>query len=108
MKRKTTHPTMKLLMRNGAEGPKHDPYGWSECIVIMKDGTDVTIRCGALGYTRLVVDHAEVSESYDRGEKEQAEFQRLTGLSVKQFLRAYDRIHRDDIEDPFGSPSRYE
>jgi len=48
-------PGMKLDVRTGREGPREDPYGWTEYRVTMPDGTRTVYRDGILSESLLIV-----------------------------------------------------
>ncbi len=104
-----------LSMRSGSEGPRHDPYSWSTLTVTL-NGVDHTLRLSALGgisYRREARDGTPgavtMTDYPERGDVSLAQqaWERAVGMTVSEFGRAYDRIHRDDIEDPMGDPSHY-
>lgn len=70
----------RVWTREGSEGPRHDPYSWSEVHFEKTDGTVVMLRQGGLGYSRLYVDGTKVKESFGDDNSAEAEFEVLTGM----------------------------
>ena len=99
----------RVAVRSGAEGPAHDPYAWTERVVVF-NGHCVTLRTGALGYARLVIDGRKLREDHEQHESKSVAVKSWLGLtgfrSVDDFDRAYDRAHPQH-DDPFGSPTTY-
>ena len=94
----------------GKEGPRQDPYEWRELDVI-QNGHIVTLRLGSLGYMRLSIDGDPIKKDAHFPNEQKAlleRFKRLTGFDVDSFERAYQHLHRNDVEDPMGPASRYE
>jgi hypothetical protein len=90
----------QLDMRSGSEGPRHDPYGFTELLFTEND-TTVRLHMG-LGISLTINGH-----SWDGtyGEK-LLKFKELTGMSHTEFDETYSRLH-PYFEDPMGSPSSY-
>lgn len=99
---------LKIKFNSGSEGPRHDPYGWSEVIVVNK-GKTFRFRTGGLGYYRLVIDDRMVGEVHEKakGNRLQKRFLKLAGVTERQIDRAYEAFMNED-EDPMGPASRYE
>jgi hypothetical protein len=99
----------KLVEQTGSEGPRHDPYGWTERTVML-NGVTYRLRSGALGYDRLSVNGVVIVESYDNSaqvNEAEHEFEVRTGMTVAEFDKYCARIHHDDLEDPMGPASWY-
>lgn len=93
--------SLTLDLRNGTEGPKHDPYSYSEYIV-EKDGVEIVLHLGLT--SRLTVQGETLAEHDDELCAE--EFETLTGIPMNKFERYYYRVH-PYFEDPMGHPSQY-
>ena len=101
--------TRRLDIREGIEGPKHDPYAWIERTMYVNDCA-VTLRSSALGTDKLFVAGKEYESSGlgpVEGNRALVAFEIITGLTTDRFDRAYEKLHRDDIDDPMGRPSQY-
>jgi hypothetical protein len=100
---------MKLDVKHGQIGPKHDPYGTEERIV-KKDGKKIVFYTDGLGTMKVTVDGKEVAKGHDGDGKMNVndKFKELTGLTMDTFDKAYNKIHKKDMEDPMGHPSQYE
>lgn len=101
----------KLDFRAGREGSAHDPYSWTELVVHLNNDI-IVAHFGLISY--LEVRDAKTSRALLRRHFPDtliAElgllFEQLTGIEERRFYDYYTRIHRDDIDDPFGPPSRY-
>lgn len=90
----------KISVRRGSEGPRHDPYGYTE-ITVTTNGDVVTYHGGLGEWVRVngvKVDDDSLAVML---------FERHTGMSVEQAMRAYDRAH-PHFDDPMGRPGDYE
>lgn len=99
----------KLVLRSGSEGDKHDPYSWVERAVLY-NGSRFVLRQGALGYSRFYINERKVAEgdaTPDCCNYAVGEWEARVGMTIAQFDAAYDRLHRNEPEDPMGSASRY-
>lgn len=108
----------RLVVTEGAEGPQHDPYSWTERTVIF-NGHRITLRHGSLGYYRFSIDgrklcqnNEAILETHVGRETTHAEdaWLSLTGFdSIEVFDRAYAHLNpRGEYGgDPMGHPSRY-
>jgi len=103
----------RLDLREGREGPKHDPYSWTEYIVKL-NGIVYSLRLGSLGYAKYrkeALDGSpgseEVTDHTPDGLIAVVAWENAVGMSVSEFRRYYDRLHRDDIEDPMGPVGWY-
>lgn len=81
----------RVWTREGTEGPRHDPYNWTEIHFEKTDGTLVTLRQGGLGYSRLYVNGSKLLESFGDNPAAEDEFQALTGMCAH---RAMELPHR--------------
>jgi len=82
--RRNTMASIKI--RSGIEGPRPDPYGWSEMTVTRGNHT-FTLRTSGLGHSILTIDNRRYGvtfHNFDRGEKW---FAKLTGATVQQWYR---------------------
>ena len=95
----------KIRMKSGSEGPRHDPYSWSEIHFTKTDGTEVMLRAGGLGYTRLFVNGEKISESFIDDKSTDEKFEELVGMSPYKCEDVYYR--KMHVEDPMGPASRY-
>jgi hypothetical protein len=94
----------RISIRSGTEGPRHDPYSWSEITFTKTDGTVIQLREGGLGYGQFTINGVQEARVYD-DEYIQARFLILTGLTI---ARANDIYHeRFYYADPMGHPSMY-
>lgn len=98
----------KISFRQGSEGPRHDPYGWSEVKVTHGRRTFV-LRSGSLGYSRLVIDDRKVGEAHGREQEARLmkRFLKMAKVTEREIDRAYEEYMNED-EDPMGPASRYE
>lgn len=101
----------ELDMRRGTEGPKHDPYAFSEYIV-KQNGIRYVAHLGLAEWMKVVYPR---DDEHPRGhEVKVAEFEHverafeyLTGIALRRFEEYYERVH-PYFEDPMGHPSMYE
>ncbi len=94
----TTEYGRVITVRNGIEGPRHDPYGWEELTVQRPNGC-WCYRTGGLGYIKISRNEGIVFEQSDvtksGAEKEAIDFfARMTGLTPVQWLRTEMRLNR--------------
>lgn len=90
----------RVDVRRGSEGPRHDPYGWTE-ITVTRLGIVATIRESGLGYCSLTVG-SERGESRasrsgcDEGSRERirAEFVRVAGEEPEWFAHWHETARR--------------
>lgn len=76
-----------ITMRTGSEGPRHDPYSYTE-LTVRRGNTTVSAHYGLLVWLEC------------NGEREQINddkllsmlFQDMTGLTIKQAERAYAKL----------------
>lgn len=78
---------MRLIMKNGREGPRFDPYSYTERIV--KNGRNTVILHDGLGIW-ISVNGKRLRVSEERAEEL---FFKLTKLTSRQFDRAYNKVH---------------
>ena len=103
-----------VRVKTGTEGPRHDPYGWTEVRFTTTAGQTITYRHGGLGYSRTTWDD-EVIETVDHNKSTQTEtadeaFERLTGMKPQDAemipyeleLRMLRRMSREDREQYFA------
>lgn len=78
----------RVLIAMGTEGPRHDPYGYTEYTVQRPNGDSVTLHEG------LVVWIEVNSDRYDNVEYERAVemFTKVAGCSPKAAEKAYHRV----------------
>lgn len=96
--------------RDWSIGPAHDPYG-AQQMTFKHNGHETDLYCDGLGRIWVKFDGVTVFESNDSMDKavcRQAEetFELFSGLSIKQFDKAYNRLTNFD-EDPMGCPSMH-
>jgi hypothetical protein len=87
----------RVWVNHGEEGPRHDPYGWTEINVRKTDGTHVMIRVGGLGYERLYVNGHKLVESFGDDLAVGNEFLRLTGLTPDEAEDIPQRVTRNRL-----------
>ena len=86
----------RVFVRHGVEGPRHDPYCWTEITFVRTDGLTVVMRMGGLGYAKLTCpDRSKrlVIRSFncEYGDcPAAAAFMRLTGMTPWQAERVPD------------------
>jgi len=82
--------TRKLRMKHGTEGPRHDPYGFTE-YELLEDTRRVVLhlglaeRCTAEEGNRIV---------QAQGDGAGPLFERIAGMTVATFEKAWYRINR--------------
>ena len=84
----------KITTKRGSEGPRHDPYSWTEiavhrsdCTVTFHEGLGCYVDVqGGLQHDRLWM------TSDDSRARVEAHFERFAGVSVKTAQRAYDEF----------------
>lgn len=95
----------KVRIKTGADRtsrhPEADVYGW-QTLSVTRFGQTHTLHTHAIG--TIEVD----DQRFDTLSEAEQQFERLTGFAPDQWMRAYDRYHRNDIEDPMGCLSQYE
>lgn len=84
---KTSRGTLEI--KTGTEGPRHDPYSYTEYSIILPDGREVTMHEGLGEY--LKVDGEVVTTGYDNYHKMLQEFIRLTGIDPHQVEKYRER-----------------
>ncbi len=89
-------------IKNGSEGPKHDPWSYSEYAC-----KGWTLHCG-IGVHIIMEDGKrkdhEFGSNYEESEKDLIqEFERHSGLTISEMLN----IDSQQELDPMGSPMRY-
>jgi hypothetical protein len=89
---------------SGSEGPKYDPYGYSEIYVTMKNGDEILLHLGLSDY--LEVNDEEVVRG--DADKAMSEFARLTGLPMEDWEVLEHQRGEAESEDPMGNLSMYE
>lgn len=75
----------QLEIKNGAEGPKHDLYGYTEYIV-HQNNVPVVFHTGLDEYIKVDGDRLNLVNDVHET------FYELTGLTVKMFEKAYYKI----------------
>jgi hypothetical protein len=75
-----------VSLKNGSEGPAHDPYGYREWIV-KKNGHKIVGHFGLACWVK--VDGRRVADD----ESSQQVFEREVGVSLSSLERAYERLH---------------
>lgn len=102
---------MKIEIRNWTIGPHHDPYGAQALTVLTTAGKEVCLYTDGLGRVQVIVNGEVAAESTSgRNEDDQKLldlFEEECGLTQDQALKYYDRVHRNDIPDPYWSPAMY-
>ena len=98
--------------RTGVEGPKDDPYAWSECTAYV-NGKTVVLRQSALGGAQLTINGKVVGDAcfgeWAACRQLEYRFESHCGINPGDFE---DRINAargwdSDFVDPMGSPSDY-
>lgn len=77
----------QLSMNRGTEGPAYDPYSYKE-LNFMKEGLKVTIHQGLAEWIEI---NGVRTDGYGENNIE-AMFKETTGLTTKEFEKAYNRI----------------
>ena len=92
----------KLYITQSAEGPKHDPYLATSCI-FLKDGDKIEYKTGLV---EMLVINGKVVHEWDLDHPLTKAFEIVTGITVKQFIRYYERIHNPKRCPNCGSKRR--
>jgi len=98
----------KISIKEGGEGPRHDPYHYTIYRLRLNDGI-WELRVGSLGYARFsingtkIVEGHEGSAAHDRAIKL---FEMACGFSLKKFQQYDEKLH-PWYNDPMGHPSLY-
>jgi len=84
------HPKLKVRLRTGSEGPRHDPYSYTELTVVQPHGT--TVLHNGLGVWLKSDDHDVKPPSYLGHDEQEAwlrdtGFRTLTNYTVEQLER---------------------
>ena len=84
----------RVSIKTGSEGPRHDPYSYSEVTVRKQDGTAVTHHSGLAMWCKL--DGQKLDQQYGDhyGEDTYEQFEKHAGIGVKAAMKAYDRMQR--------------
>lgn len=104
-----TITSRKLNRRSGAEGPAHDPYGFTEYVVEI-NGDVIVAHRGLVSWLKVTPRGAVRPRLVMRQDESsiQRGFEIMTGIALRDFDRYYDRAHPEsDFEDPMGPASRY-
>ena len=91
--------------RTGNEGPTHDPYGYTEFIVYCNNEV-VKLHMGLVVWLEIKDAFRSVARVHDEAPALEALFEKATGISPRNFLRYYERVH-PYFDDPMGNPSDY-
>lgn len=98
------HPKLRVEKRNGAEGPKHDPYGYEE-IHATVPGRQVILHQGLGTWLKVGPEKApsrqlrELQFPYEPGHYEQheraclAKFEELVGFTIPQLERMQRKLN---------------
>jgi hypothetical protein len=97
----------KVRVTTGSEGPRHDPYGWTEIHFTKTDGTEVMLRTGGLGYDRLFVNGEKVGESYDPDTAMVDKFQELTGLTPMEAEELPEKLEASRLKHMTPDQQRF-
>jgi hypothetical protein len=78
----------QIYRKTGTEGSRHDPYEWEEITVVAggPNGRRTTLRRGALGYERLLVNGVKVIEVFGEASLETV-FREYSGVSLEEAER---------------------
>ena len=95
----------KVTVERGRIGPMHDPYAWEE-VTFTRNGRTVVLTMCALRGDSLEVDGETVLENVWDGGAVKA-VKEYTGISFATWMKAYDRIERNQECDPMGSLGSY-
>jgi hypothetical protein len=83
---------MRIHIKTGREGPRHDPYGYDEITVHRADGAHVTLHEG-LGTWIEFKDARGTGNKLDERDAPRAQidaaFERVAGVSVEAARKAY-------------------
>jgi hypothetical protein len=83
---------MRIHIKTGSEGPRHDPYGYEEITVHRADGAHVTLHEG-LGTWIEFKDACGTGNKLDERDVPRtqidAAFERVAGVSVEAARKAY-------------------
>jgi hypothetical protein len=99
-------------MRHGTEGPRHDPYGFTET-TFQSDKLTVTLHQGLAQW--MQVNHGPktdfVGDQYDNDEAQAAAFKQLAGLTPHEIEKYEDKLTSkcrkcgsSDFEEASGHP----
>lgn len=95
----------QLAMRGGTEGPRHDPYSFTE-YYLDTDAHSITAHMG-LGCWLEVDGVKVIPNDPEDGKLVELAFHILAGFPLDKFEQYYYRIH-PYFPDPMGSPRSYE
>lgn len=104
----------ELAHRTGSEGPRHDPYAYTEYVLVL-NGSEHRLHMG-LGVWYEVngvrQEFAVPAGCAPYGDEYEAAcvaaWESATGMNPRQFERYYWRAHPYQHECGYGNPSRYE
>lgn len=107
----------KLVITTGSEGPRHDPYGYTEIEITMRNGVSAELHAG-LGMWLRFTDSQGTEQQYDNSnstEKEmEAKFEEITGWhpgDCENLMHLVEerRYAKDPMYgyDPYGGPGCY-
>lgn len=86
-------PRGTFTIRNGVEGPKHDPYGYTEYTWKAKNGEKITLHCGMRDILSIGSNKKHIAYE-DTGRKIIADkFTELVGISPRKLFRAIERAN---------------
>lgn len=91
-----------LDRRTGSEGPKYDPYGYTERVLEI-NGTTLTLHLGLGSW--MMLDNCTIAEHDDDAVIRLWEM--LTHMTLDEFDYYYWRAH-PYFPDPMGNPRDYE
>lgn len=74
----------RVFTRSGTEGPRHDPYHYTEVSFVKTNGDVVECKVSGLGYGLLSVNDAQLFKGDDL--ETEKEFERITGISYDKAL----------------------
>ena len=84
-----------ITQRTGTEGPRHDPYSYTEITVQRPGKKTVTVHLGLMQFVQVGAS-APVHMSYELLDQT---FEALTGLTIKQAERALRRIEQQPYRE---------
>lgn len=90
-------------LRNGSEGPREDPYSFSE-LTMNVNGSSCTLHMGLACW--IEVDGKVVLDQEVPEELIAATWEEMVGIDPCRFEKIYHE--RFYFDDPMGSPSMYE
>lgn len=106
MKTKKTLLATTVNMRHGSEGPRYDPYAFTE-ITVTRNGISYTLHEGLGVWLKVDGQIFEVSAcGMEHEDAVAGKFTEMTGMTPIQWEKAYNRVH-PYVEDPMGSLSDY-